>query len=186
MKFSPIAAPLSISLLNISSTAGLLSMGFLIERCHISTFLLPWAITLTLCVFLIWGFTAAERMLYPFAILLGLLAGGYSSTWADCATEIKKENPSAAIAVLMGTIAAGKGGGCIVSEPVIETLLSLARWHAQRVYGTRFRWLFLFTGVSSLLGIFRLFGRWGLRTQKRSPKDVGTRSVPGECEPLVQ
>ena len=125
-------------------------------------------------------------MLYLFAILFGLFAGGYAATWTGCATEVKKENPNAAIAVIMGTMAAGRGVGCVISGPVSEALPSLPRWHVQGVYGTRFGWLIVFIGVSSLLGRFGLFGRWGLQTQKRSPKDVETRSVAGESEPLVQ
>lgn len=186
MNLPPLASPLSVSVLNISSTVGLVFMGFLIDRYHISTVLLLSAITSTLCVFLIWGFATTESMLYLFAILFGLFAGGYTATWTGCATEVQKENPKAAIAVIMGTMAAGRGVGCVISGPVSEALLSLPRWHAQGVYGTRFGWLILFTGVSSLLGRFGLFGRWGLRTQKRCPKDVETRSVAGESEPLVQ
>ena len=46
----------------------------------------------------------------------------------------------------MGTMAAGRGVGCVISGPVIEALLSLPRWHVQGVYGTRFRWLIVLTG----------------------------------------
>lgn len=124
-------------------------------------------------------------MLYAFAILFGIFAGGYTASWTGCATEVKKENPDAVIAVIMGTMAAGRGIGCVISGPVSEALLELPKWHADGVYGTSFGWLILFTGVTSLLGRFGLFGKCGLRTQKGSKADVEARSEDREREPLV-
>ena len=118
MNLSPLASPLSVSVLNISSTISLIFISFLIDYYHISTVLLLSAIASTLCVFLIWGFATTEPMLYIFAILFGLFAGGYTATWIGCATEVKKENPNAAVAVIMGTMAAGRGVGCVISGPV--------------------------------------------------------------------
>ena len=63
MDLSPLASPLSVALLNISSTVGLVFLGFLIDRYPISTVLSLSAATSNLCVLLIWGFAAIESML---------------------------------------------------------------------------------------------------------------------------
>ena len=81
------------------------------------------------------------------------------------------------VAVIMGTMIAGRGVGCIKGGPVTEGLLSLPRRDAQGAYGTRFEWLILFTGVSSLLGRVGLFGGWIADAQEK-PKVCGD-SVSG-------
>jgi MFS family permease len=186
MGLSPLACTLSVSLLNIFSTVGLIFMGFLIDRYHVSTVLLISAITSTLCVFFLWGFATTDATLYAFAILFGIFAGGYTASWTGCATEVKKANPDAAIAVIMGTMAAGRGIGCVISGPVSEALLVLPKWHAEGVYRTKFGWLILFTGVTSLLGRFGLFGDYGLRSQEGNKLDMEARSEDSEREPLLQ
>ncbi|KAL8725901.1 MAG: hypothetical protein Q9166_007066 [cf. Caloplaca sp. 2 TL-2023] len=184
---SPLSAVLSVSLFNISTTFGLVLTGFLIDRYHISNVLLLSAITSALSVFLVWSFATNDAVLYLFAITFGVFAGGYTASWAGCASEVKKQNPGAEIAVIMGTMAAGRGIGCVVMGPISEVLLKLPRWHVSGVYGTKFGTLILFTGLTSLLGRFGLFGRCGLHSRKGRHEDgVQDASTGEECEPLIR
>ena len=161
-------------------------MGALIDRYHVSNVLLLSAITSTLCVFLIWGFATNEAILYTFAISFGIFAGGYTGSWAGCSTEVKKQNPTAEIAVIMGTLAAGRGFGCVVSGPLSEWLIGMPRWNVKGIYGTEYGPLIIFTGVSSLLGRFGLFGRCGMRAKaKEKGKGKAMTSDDDENEPLM-
>lgn len=186
MGLSPLSSILSVSLFNISTTFGLIFMGALVDRYHISNVLLLSAITSTACVFLLWGFATNDMVLYLFAILFGVFAGGYTASWAGSATEVKKQNPDAEVAVIMGTMAAGRGIGCVMMGPVSEALLKVPRWRVEGVYGTKYGTLILFTGLASLLGRFGLFGRCGLQSKKGSPKDVEDRHGIEEREPLMR
>ena len=162
-------------------------MGFLVDRYHISNVLLLSAVVSTMCVFLFWGFATSDAVLYLFAILFGIFAGGYTAAWAGCAREVKKQHPGAEIAVIMGTTAAGRGVGCVVMGPISEVLLNLPRWHVAGAYGTKFGTLILFTGVTSLLGRFGLFGRCGLQSKKKGGEDgVEDANVAGERELLMR
>ena len=182
---SPLSAVLSVSLLNISTTFGLILMGFLIDRYHISNVLLLSAVTSTLSVFLVWSFATNDAVLYLFAITFGIFAGGYTASWAGCASEVKKQNPGAEMAVIMGTMAAGRGVGCVAMGPISELLLQLPRWKVSGVYGTKFGTLILLTGLTSLLGRFGLFGRCGLRSRKEVAKEAGDADTGDEHEPLI-
>ncbi|KAL9124708.1 MAG: hypothetical protein Q9217_005992, partial [Psora testacea] len=165
---SRLASTLSVSLLNISSTLGLIFMGYLIDRYHISTVLLISALTSSLSVFLFWGFATSSPLLYLFSITFGVFAGGYTASWTGSAQEIKKANPaSTEIAVVMGTMAAGRGLGCVLSGPISEALMALPAPGKGKIWGSAYGWLILFTGVTCLLGRFGLFGKWGMRAEEK-------------------
>lgn len=154
-------------------------MGFLTDRYHISTVLAISAFTSALSVFLIWGFATTAPTLYAFSIAFGIFAGGYTASWTGCAIEVQKDSPDAAITVIMGTMAAGRGLGCVLSGPLSEYLLSLGTFEAVGAYGTRYGSLILFTGFTALLGRFGLFGRLGMRASKA---EKGGRGLAGENE----
>ena len=86
----------------------------------------------------------------------------------------------------MGIMAARRGIGCVISGPISEVLLILPKWHAEGFYGTQFGWLISFTGVTSLLGRFGLFGDFGLRSQEGNKLEMEARSEDSEREPLLQ
>ena len=161
-------------------------MGALIDRYHVSSVLLVSAVTSTLCVFLLWGFASTEAVLYLFCILFGIFAGGYTGSWTGCSLEVKKQCPKAEVAVIMGTLAAGRGFGCVVSGPLSEWLLSMPRWKVGGVYGTEYGPLIVWTGVTSLLGRFGLFGRYGMRVTDKSRVANGKAHESDERDPLVR
>ena len=167
-----LAGTLSISLINISSTVGLILTGFLVDRYHISRVLLISAVSSTLCVFIFWGLALNQAMLYIFSITFGVFAGGYVATWTGCALEVQKSTPDADIASINGFMAAGRGFGCVLGGPISETLLSLGTLEAKGAYGSKFGILIIFTGITSLMGRFGLFGRWGLQAGETEDKPM--------------
>ena len=181
---SSVAATASVSLLNATSTIGLILIGFLTDRYNISTVLAILALTSAASVFFIWGFATTAPVLYLFSILFGIFAGGYTASWTGCITEVKKANPDTAITVVIGAMSAGRGFGCVLSGPLSEYLLSLGTSEAAGAYGTRYGSLILFTGLTALLGSFGLFGT--LRMSASKPEEGGRRlSVENENEALL-
>lgn len=102
--------------------------------------------------------------------------------WTGCASEVKKDIPQAVMPVMIGTLAAGRGIGCLTSGLVSDRLLSLQGWHGEGAYGTKYAGLIIFTGIAMLLGRFGLFGRCGLRARKNYE---GVEGQPEEYERLV-
>ncbi|KAL8835836.1 MAG: hypothetical protein Q9170_003159 [Blastenia crenularia] len=108
------------------------------------------AVTATLTVFLLWGFATTPLVVYTFSVLFGITAGGYTACWTGCAKEVKMVHEQASknksklegnknaegtveVAVVMGTMAAGRGFACFVSGPIGEALLELPRLHGKMV-----------------------------------------------------
>ena len=92
---------------------------------------------------------------------------------------MQKGSPDVAITVIMGTMAAGRGFGCVLCGPLSEYLLSLGTFEGVGAYGTRYGNLILFTGFTALLGGFGLFGRLGMRAGRAGE---GGGRTPGENE----
>lgn len=74
------------------------------------------------------------------------------------------------VAVVMGTMAAGRGFGCFASGPISEALLELPRLHGKGVWGTEYAWLITFVGVSVLLGRFGVFGGYRAKVDEKDAK----------------
>lgn len=156
--------------------------GFLIDRYHISTILLISSIGSALSVLFIWGFALSQPILFIFAFTYGVFAGGYASTWTGCASDIRKETGRGEIAVIVGTMAAGRGFGCVISGPVSERLLLSKAWLGvfPGVYGTKYGNLILFTGVAVLLGSIGSIGRlkrWALRRSENETRRKETQPL---------
>ena len=178
---SDLSGILSVSLLNISSTAGLILTGILVDRYHISTVLLISAVSSTLSVFIFWGLALNQAMLYIFSITFGVFAGGYVATWTGCALEVQKSTSSTDVASINGFMAAGRGFGCVLGGPISEALLSLGTLEAKGAYGSKFGVLIILTGITSLMGRFGLFGRWGLQAG-----EIEDKPMSEEHESLIQ
>ena len=121
------------------------------------------AATSAFCVLVFWGLAVNEALLYVFSITFGTFAGGYVATWTGCALEIQRAIPGSDVAYINGWMAVGRGFGCIFGGPISEALLSLGTMKAKGAYGTKYGIVIIFTGVSSLMGRFGLFGRCGLK-----------------------
>ncbi|MCJ1462065.1 hypothetical protein MMC07_000665 [Pseudocyphellaria aurata] len=180
---TPAAATLSVSLFNLTSTIGMILTGLLIDRYHISTILLISSLGSAMSVLLIWGFATFQPILFIFAFTYGVFAGGYASTWTGCAADIRKETGRGEIAVIIGTMAAGRGIGCVISGPVSESLLRSKRWlgASPGVYRSEYGNLILFTGLALLLGSIGSTGR--LRRWALKSPETGLRRM--ETQPLL-
>ena len=181
---SDIVAIASASLFNIFSAVGLVLIGFLVDRFHISTVLLLSAITSTLSVFLLWGFAMNQFLLLTFSIFFGIFAGGYTACWAGCAIEVKKTTPNSEIATMVGFMAAARGLGCVLMGPLSEYLLDFGGFHVGGAYDTKYGALIVFTGITVLMGRFGLFGRYGLGA--RSSDGESRKTKDEERQPLIR
>jgi predicted MFS family arabinose efflux permease len=84
------AGPLSLCLLNIAACGGYLIQGQLVDRYHVTTIIFFATALSAVAIFLFWGLTTSQPMLYIFSILWGLSGGGFAATWAGCANAIRR------------------------------------------------------------------------------------------------
>ena len=120
-------------------------------------------------MFLFWGFATSLLVLYIFAFTYGMFAGGYTATWTGCVAEVKKQEPNAETAVVMGAFAAGRGIGCVMSGFICESLINLTGWHGKAAYGTKYAGLIIFTTFTMVFGGIGILGRGTMTTP--GPRD---------------
>lgn len=73
------AGPLSLALYNVAVVFGAVSLGWLVDRCHAATAVLVSTVGQAVAIFVFWGLTSSQPMLYIFAMLWGVFAGGTST-----------------------------------------------------------------------------------------------------------
>ena len=151
---SDFMASLTVTLVNLFQVFGSVLMGFLSDRYHISTCILISTVGTVISVFFIWGFATSIPPLYIFCVAYGLLAGGFSSTWAGVSNEVQKANPCADATVIFPFMETGRGIGNVVSGPLSEALLKGYPWkgRAAGAYGSGYGTLIVCTGASALMG----------------------------------
>ncbi|KAJ5747133.1 uncharacterized protein N7511_008829 [Penicillium nucicola] len=147
-------ASLTVTLVNLTTVFGSVCMGFLSDRYHITTCILISTVGTVLSVFFLWGFATSIAPLYIFCIAYGLLAGGFSSTWAGVSNEVQRANPAADATVIFPFMETGRGIGNVVSGPLSEALLKGDKWRgrAYGAYGSGYGTLVVCTGTTALLG----------------------------------
>ncbi|KAJ5142445.1 uncharacterized protein N7515_001232 [Penicillium bovifimosum] len=147
-------ASLTITLVNLFTVFGSVIMGFLSDRYHITTCILISTVGTVLAVFFVWGFAINIPALYVFCVAYGLLAGGFSSTWAGVSHEVQKANPSADATVIFPFMETGRGIGNVASGPLSEALLKADNWrgHALGAYGSGYGTLVVCTGATAVMG----------------------------------
>ena len=155
-----IAGPLALCLLNIAACGGYLSQGAIVDRFHVTTAILMATLGSMLAIFVFWGLTQSQAMLYVFVIIWGLTGGGFAATWAGCANAIRKSGHDVDTGLVISLLCASKGIGSLISGPISEQLLQVPPLgHAGFAYGTRYGAVILFTGVSASLGGVACLGR---------------------------
>lgn len=108
------------------------------------------------------------------------------ATWTGCAVEVQKGLPGSDLAAILGFMAAGRGIGAVLSGPISEALLRVGPLqHAYGAYGTKYGALIVFTGLTSLMGRFGLFGKWGLQAGPAKGKEQHTNASSEESESLL-
>ena len=158
---SAVTSTLTVSLANTTSVVGAVIIGALIDHFHVTTVAAISTIGATASVFLLWGLAESLPMLYMFALVYGLFAGGFSSIYTGIIKEVQRRQPGTEAGTVFGLLAAGRGIGSVVSGPLSEALLSARPWmgEAKLGYGTGFGGLIVFTGVSAALGGVGFLGK---------------------------
>ncbi|KAL8814425.1 MAG: hypothetical protein Q9223_006348 [Gallowayella weberi] len=176
LHLSPIPATLLISVLNLSSVAGTILHGYLIDHLAPSSVILTSSLGAALSVFLVWGFAISKPIIYVFAIAYGIFAGGYSATWTGYVSEIQREAREADAGIVIAVLGAGRGLGSVSSGLISEALLEYGGWeHLRGAYGTEYGVLIVFTGVTAVVGGVGFLTRFRFR-------GVGGESVASTME----
>ncbi|KAJ5895000.1 hypothetical protein N7495_006691 [Penicillium taxi] len=142
---------LTVTLVNLASVFSSVIAGFLSDRYHITTCLFMSTVGTVLAVFFLWGFSSSIPCLYVFCVAYGLLAGGYSSTWAGIAEDIQRACPGSDSTVIFPFMELGRGIGNIVSGPLSVSLLQ-ADTRTWGKYGNGYGALIVCTGATALVG----------------------------------
>ncbi|PNS14156.1 hypothetical protein CAC42_6669 [Sphaceloma murrayae] len=148
---SPISGTVAVSLTNASTIAGALVVGSLVDRYHVTTAINFCAIGTVVAVFLFWSFAVYCPVLYVFAMLYGLFAGGFAATWTGVATVMREKWPATDTGMIIAVFAAGKGIGSVISGPLSGAIVD-ARWFqgdAEYAWGSGYGGLILFSGATA-------------------------------------
>lgn len=150
---SSFLSSLTITLLNLASVFGSVTMGHLADRYHAITCITISTVGSTLSVLFLWGFSSTMPTLLVFCVAYGLFAGCYSATWSGITHEVRRVDPTADATIIFSVIALGRGIGNVVSGPFSEALLSVDNWKGSAVggYGSGYGLIILCTGISVLL-----------------------------------
>jgi hypothetical protein len=155
---SQLAGAFTVTAINGASAVSTVGMGLLIDRFHVTTCIFVSTIGTTLCVFLLWGLASDIRVLYSFAIMYGLFAGGWCSTWTGVIRDVQMQSGGRADAGLVfATLSAGRGIGNVVSGPMSVLILggrSLSAGEGSNGLAGGYSPLIVFTGLSAFLGGF--------------------------------
>jgi len=150
------AGPLALALFNVAFAFGAVLIGTLVDRFHVTVAILTCTIGQMISIFIFWGLTSSQAMLYIFAMLFGCFGGAFSCTWSGCANEMQRSerNGNVDVSMVVALLAAGKGIGAVISGPLSERLLTLDTWKGQAgfAYGSGYGLLLVFTGISATLG----------------------------------
>ncbi|KAI7510520.1 hypothetical protein KC316_g21877, partial [Hortaea werneckii] len=108
-----------------------------------------------LAIFVFWGLTSTQPMLYVFALVWGVFSGSWAATWTGAAAAIRSKEPTGSnmdITTVIALFAAAKGVGSVISGPLSEKLVDIqANWQAAYAYGSSYAGLIVFTGVAVTL-----------------------------------
>ncbi|KAJ5328871.1 hypothetical protein N7452_009261 [Penicillium brevicompactum] len=156
---SDFVSSLTVTLLNLASVFGSVTMGHLADRYHAITCITISTVGSTLSLFFLWGFATTMPTLLVFSVAYGLFAGCYSATWAGITREVARAVPSADSTMIFALIAFGRGIGNVVSGPFSEALLSADHWkdHAIGAYGSGYGLIIMCGGISAFMSGLCIF-----------------------------
>lgn len=154
-------AAATILLLNLSSTVGCPSMGWLSDNLHVATCLFIATIGAALATFLLWGLTTSLPLLLVYCGFYGLFAGSYTSAWTGLMRQVTTDKTISARyrcddidpVMVLAVLAAGRGIGSVLSGPLSQALVNGMPWQdeAFAAYGSGYGPLILFTGITATL-----------------------------------
>ncbi|KAF9641117.1 Major facilitator superfamily [Lasiodiplodia theobromae] len=165
---SAAAATTPLALVNAGAFFGNIAAGVLSDALDVSAVAFGISVVAAAAIFLLWGFSGsvAVALVYVFAVVYGLSAGGFPATWTGIIRDVAKRAAARAEAeggggvVLetgpaFGLLGFGRGIGSIASGPLSEALLRrtlMAGGQGKIAYGSEYGVLIVFTGVAMLLG----------------------------------
>ena len=146
---------LTLVLVNAANMFGCVIVGSLVDRMEITTILLGVSVGAATSILAVWGVSTSLAVLCLFAVLYGVTAGSYSTTWAGMIKDIQRKSTTADANVIFGFLAAGRGIGATISGPLSEALISggntlIAK--ADYGYGSKYSPLIIFSGCTALVG----------------------------------
>ncbi|THX24525.1 putative MFS monocarboxylate transporter [Aureobasidium pullulans] len=157
----PIAGTIAVSLTNVSTMLGSVIAGWFVDRYHVTTGVNICILGTLISIFLFWGFAIYAPMLYIFAILYGIFAGGFASTWAGVIAPLKHKCPNVETGMVVTLFAAGKGLGSVISGPLSGALVDADGWSGRGgfAWGSGYGLLIVFTGCTAAAQIVGWFGK---------------------------
>jgi len=150
--FSAVSGTLAISLLNASQIFGSMSIGFLCDRYHVTSAILMCSLGSVVAVFVFWTFAVYQPALYIFAILYGVFAAGWATTWSGCAKTLRENGyPGTETGMIIAIFSCGKGIGAVISGPLSEALVAADHWKSKApfAFGSGYGALIVCTGVTA-------------------------------------
>ncbi|KAM0814118.1 putative Monocarboxylate transporter 2 [Seiridium cardinale] len=154
---SSFLSALTIIVVNISVTLGLVLMGFLSDRLQVTTCMIISAAGAATSVFLVWGLSASLPALYVFCVLYGLFAGSWASIWPAIMKEASQRSESDGHGyvdpvMVQGYLCVGRGLGNVISGPLSDSLLKGMPWQGKAIagYGSGYGILILYTGLTAV------------------------------------
>ncbi|KAK4172241.1 major facilitator superfamily domain-containing protein [Triangularia setosa] len=156
---STFMSALTLMLVNISATVGLVIMGSMSDRFQVTTCMVISAVGASASVLVVWGLAESLPVLYVFCVLYGISAGSWASTWPGIMREVSQNGEIEGYGLVdpvmvQGHLCVGRGVGNVISGPLSSALISsgmLWQGRAMGSYGTRYGTLVLYTGLTALL-----------------------------------
>ncbi|KAM0241604.1 hypothetical protein ACHAPO_001293 [Fusarium lateritium] len=154
---SAVLSALTVILVNIATTAGLMIMGSLSDKLAVTTCMLISAVGVGISVLLVWGLSASLPVLYVFCVMYGLFAGSWASIWPGIMREVTQkfqdQNEYVDPVMVHGHLCVGRGVGNIISGPLSGSLIRGQPWQGKAVggYGSGYGILILYTGLTGLV-----------------------------------
>ncbi|TQV90052.1 major facilitator superfamily transporter protein [Cordyceps javanica] len=152
---------LTIILLNLATTMGLIIMGTLSDKLPVDSCMLLSAVGSATSVLLLWGLATSLPVLYVFCIFYGLFAGSWASIWPGIMREIAYKadgdgdgRPNYADPVMVqGHLCVGRGVGNMISGPLSGALVQGMPWQGKVMggFGSGYGGLIVYTGVTALV-----------------------------------
>jgi len=162
--WSALSGTIAISLCSAATAVGATLTGWLVDRYHVTTVLNFCTVGTVVAVFVFWSFAVYQPILYVFAFLYGIFAGGFPATWSGCTGPVRRKYP-VENGMIIALFTAGKGIGCVISGPVSGALVASDSWKNSvgYAYGSGYGYLIVFSGVTaSFAGIGWLGKRCGM------------------------
>lgn len=155
---SKFVAASTILLLNLASTVGCPTMGWLSDHHHVARCLFIATVGASFATILLWGFTTTIPSLLIYCAAYGLFAGSYTSAWTGLMLQLTTDDTISTKysceetdpVMVLSVLAAGRGIGSVLSGPLSQALVG-AYWpvHTYGAYGTMYGPLVIFTGVTA-------------------------------------